>query len=100
MNPILPRALLAGGMCLETAEYRTGAYFETIRNQPEPLARFVREMPKGGDLHNHLSGVVYAESYIQWALTPNLNEMEAHWRDHVLSTRQAPNAVPKWHESQ
>jgi hypothetical protein len=24
-------------------------------------------MPKGGDLHNHLSGAVYAESYIRWA---------------------------------
>ncbi len=24
-------------------------------------------MPKGGDLHNHLSGAIYAESYIQWA---------------------------------
>jgi hypothetical protein len=24
-------------------------------------------MPKGADLHNHLSGAIYAESYIQWA---------------------------------
>lgn len=24
-------------------------------------------MPKGGDLHNHLSGSVYAEDYLQWA---------------------------------
>ena len=24
-------------------------------------------MPKGGDLHNHLSGAIYAESYVQWA---------------------------------
>src|ERR1044071_4259616 len=24
-------------------------------------------MPKGGDLHNHLSGAVYAEHYIEWA---------------------------------
>jgi hypothetical protein len=24
-------------------------------------------MPKGGDLHNHLSGSIYAESYVQWA---------------------------------
>jgi len=24
-------------------------------------------MPKGGDLHSHLSGAVYAESYIAWA---------------------------------
>ena len=25
-------------------------------------------MPKGGDLHNHVTGAVYAESYIQWAV--------------------------------
>lgn len=24
-------------------------------------------MPKGGDLHNHLSGAIYAETFIQWA---------------------------------
>lgn len=28
---------------------------------------FLREMPKGGDLHNHLSGAIYAESYLQWS---------------------------------
>ncbi|NIO06860.1 MAG: adenosine deaminase, partial [Deltaproteobacteria bacterium] len=28
---------------------------------------FLQEMPKGADLHNHVSGAVYAESYIQWA---------------------------------
>ncbi len=26
---------------------------------------FSQQMPKGGDLHNHLSGAVYAESFIQ-----------------------------------
>ncbi len=84
MNPILPRALLAllpllallasgcTTMSLETTEYQTAAYFETIRDQPKPLARFVRAMPKGGDLHNHLSGAIYAESYIQWAAEDGL----------------------------
>jgi adenosine deaminase len=28
---------------------------------------FLREMPKGGDLHSHLSGAVYAESFLRWA---------------------------------
>jgi hypothetical protein len=28
---------------------------------------FVRAMPKGGDLHSHLSGAVYAERYLEWA---------------------------------
>jgi adenosine deaminase len=28
---------------------------------------FLREMPKGGDLHNHLAGAIYAEDFIAWA---------------------------------
>src|SRR5437667_11433709 len=31
------------------------------------MLAFLRKMPKGGDQHSHLSGAVYAESYIQWA---------------------------------
>jgi hypothetical protein len=29
-------------------------------------------MPKGGDLHNHLSGAIYAESFIRWAVQDGL----------------------------
>jgi hypothetical protein len=45
----------------------TAAYLESIRDNPSELLLFLREMPKGGDLHNHLTGSVYAESYIAWA---------------------------------
>ena len=48
-------------------EARTARYFESIRTNPNLLLAFLREMPKGGDLHNHLSGEVYAESLIDWA---------------------------------
>ncbi|HLK31675.1 MAG TPA: hypothetical protein VKT29_01215, partial [Terriglobales bacterium] len=34
---------------------------------PSLLLAFLEQMPKGGDLHNHLSGGIYAESYIAWA---------------------------------
>ncbi len=47
-------------------EARTERYFQSIRNNPNLLLPFLREMPKGGDLHNHLSGAIYAESLIQW----------------------------------
>jgi hypothetical protein len=40
---------------------------ESVRNNPGLLLEFLREMPKGGDLHNHLSGAIYAESLIDWA---------------------------------
>lgn len=34
---------------------------------PGALAAFMKAMPKGADLHNHLSGAVYAETYLGWA---------------------------------
>lgn len=34
---------------------------------PPPLREFLYAMPKGGDLHDHLSGAVYAESYLDLA---------------------------------
>jgi adenosine deaminase len=34
---------------------------------PTALTLFLQGMPKGGDLHHHLSGSVYAESYLQYA---------------------------------
>ena len=40
---------------------------ESIKKQPLQLRQFLQRMPKGGDLHNHLSGAVYAESYLRWA---------------------------------
>ena len=56
----------------ETAEQRTARHFEAIRNRPPQLFAFLRRMPKGGDLHNHLSGTIYAENYIKWAATQGL----------------------------
>ena len=52
----------------QTPEQRTSNYFESIRKSPPLLEAFLREMPKGGDLHNHLSGAVYAETYLQLAI--------------------------------
>ena len=54
-------------------EQRAAAHFETLRQQrPAEMQPFLREMPKGADLHNHLSGAVYAESFIQWAASTGL----------------------------
>src|SRR5258708_11485690 len=55
-----------------TPEQRTANYMESVRNQPPALREFLYRMPKGGDLHNHLTGAVYAESYIQWAASGRL----------------------------
>jgi adenosine deaminase len=55
-----------------SGEAATARYFASIRSQPSLLFVFLREMPKGGDLHNHLSGAIYAESYLRWAADDNL----------------------------
>jgi hypothetical protein len=48
------------------------ARFETLKATPPRLDAFLRAMPKGADLHSHLSGAVYAESYIAWAIADGL----------------------------
>jgi adenosine deaminase len=53
-------------------EQRTARYFETIRKSPPQQLAFVLKMPKGADLHNHLSGSIYAERYIEWAAANSL----------------------------
>ncbi|MGH9888795.1 MAG: adenosine deaminase, partial [bacterium] len=49
------------------AEAQTARYLESIRDDPSHLLAFLGEMPKGADLHSHLSGAVYAESLLGWA---------------------------------
>ena len=49
------------------SEQRTVTYFESIRKSPPKQMAFLLKMPKGADLHNHLSGSIYAERYIEWA---------------------------------
>jgi adenosine deaminase len=54
------------------AEDRTARYLESIRKSPPKQLAFFLSMPKGGDLHNHLSGSIYAESYILWGADKGL----------------------------
>jgi len=46
-------------------EQRAEANLKAARENPLQLRHFLLGMPKGGDLHNHLSGAVYAESWIR-----------------------------------
>jgi len=43
-------------------------YFEKIRNNEAALTAFFSQMPKGGDLHNHYAGSLYAESILKQAV--------------------------------
>ncbi len=56
-----------------TAETRTAAAMERARAQgPLALRVFLAGMPKGGDLHNHLAGAVYAETWLRDAATDHV----------------------------
>lgn len=51
---------------------RVSALYERLKNDPVRLEMFLRAFPKGADLHNHLIGAIYAESYLRWAAEDGL----------------------------
>jgi adenosine deaminase len=55
-----------------TPEQRAERAFEASRANPLDLHSFLARMPKGADLHNHLSGAVYAETWIRDAAEDGL----------------------------
>jgi adenosine deaminase len=67
------------GLCVTTnaqseikAAVRTSLYFERIRSHSDQLSDFLRAMPKGGDLHMHITGATYAEHMINYAVAEDL----------------------------
>jgi adenosine deaminase len=59
-----------------TTSVQTSAYKDdplyAIRNNKAALQYFFSQMPKGGDLHNHLTGSAYAETYFNIAVNANM----------------------------
>ena len=53
------------------AESVTANYFNKIKHDPEQLYIFLNQMPKGADLHDHLSGATYAEDLLAYAKQDN-----------------------------
>ncbi len=56
----------------KNGEQRAELNLQAARENPLQLRHFLLGMPKGGDLHNHLSGAVYAESWIRAAAEDHL----------------------------
>jgi adenosine deaminase len=56
----------------KSPEQRAELNLQAARQNPLQLRHFLLGMPKGGDLHNHLSGAVYAESWIRAAAEDHL----------------------------
>lgn len=60
---------MGGGEVVGSAAARR---FEAVRTSPPELRAFLYRMPKGADLHNHLTGAVYAENYLRMASAAGL----------------------------
>lgn len=57
----------------------TAQHFATLRDDHPALRAFLYRMPKGADLHVHLSGAVYAESLIGWSAGEGLCVRLTDW---------------------
>jgi hypothetical protein len=79
-KPLLFLCSLIGSSCLSVAakdiptvtlrpsSAPVATWLENHRDRPTAIRAFVQRMPKGGDIHSHLSGAVYAEHYLEWAI--------------------------------
>jgi len=67
---LLCAALPHGAQAAGKDEEITKRHFASLVKGPEPklaeLTMFMTLMPKGGDLHHHYSGALYAEQYLEW----------------------------------
>jgi adenosine deaminase len=63
--------LLAACSQQPAATGNAAARFEAARTSPPSLRAFLYRMPKGGDLHSHLSGAAYAETLIEAGAATN-----------------------------
>src|SRR5215467_15044069 len=87
---VLRVAVLAG----EFDTVITAATFDAARENRTTLRAFLHRMPKGGDLHTHLSGAVYAERFIAWAAERQLCVNAANIVLEKQDCQQQAGAVP------
>ncbi len=62
----------AAGATLPATTNRMEQHFAAARKNPAELYAFLLRMPKGGDLHLHLGGAIYAETYLRIAAEDGL----------------------------
>jgi len=77
-------------------EASTAARLDAIRGDSARVVSFLRAMPKGGDLHNHISGAIAPASWAKWAAadglcfvvaTASLSRPPCDERDRIPATR-------------
>ncbi|MFJ6215844.1 adenosine deaminase [Streptomyces sp. NPDC092296] len=67
-----PSASARGAAGPTAAARRVSGYLQGIRDRPKALASFFHDLPKGGDLHNHLSGAASTELLLRLAVEDGL----------------------------
>lgn len=68
-------------------------YFNKIRNNTAELTAFFSQMPKGGDLHHHFSGSIYAEPMLQYAIK---NDFWLNTETMAVAKTKPQNAGNEW----
>lgn len=73
-------------------EQRAIRVFNAAKQSPLELAALLARMPKGADLHMHLSGAIYAETFIKDAVADGLcvNPKNLSFFKPVAATRSLP----------
>lgn len=61
-----------GGSGGSSPEQRAAARVEALRDDPQGLGELLLRMPKGSDLHSHLTGAAATESLIDWGMEDDL----------------------------
>ena len=70
---LTPAAIAQPQAATQNGETRAARALDQARQQgPLALYVFFHDMPKGTDLHTHLAGAVYAETFIREAAEDNL----------------------------
>jgi adenosine deaminase len=89
-----PKAGSAGKK--QTVEQQGELQLAAARSNPLQLRQFLKKMPKGADLHYHLSGGVYAESFLRAAVEDGLcvDEAKLALVKCAASGEEAKNVVP------
>ena len=71
-QPLRHPAQKASAAAATPREQRAGRAFDAARQNPLQLRAFLAGMPKGADLHMHLAGAVYAETFLKDAAAEGL----------------------------
>jgi adenosine deaminase len=69
---VLLGPMATAGTAETVSEQRAADALGKVRADPLALRAFLKRMPKGADLHSHLSGAIYAETHIRDAIEDEL----------------------------